>query len=52
MILKHFSQPVDKHRWFDTEFVSYEQRFIVLQHEFKKMKRWLADYAVAPGLSN
>jgi hypothetical protein len=52
MILKHFSQPADKHRWFDTESVGCEQRFIALQHEFKKMKRWLADYAIAPVLSN
>jgi hypothetical protein len=52
MIFKHFSQPADKHRWFDTESVGCEQRFIALQHEFKKMKRWLADYAVVPGLSN
>ncbi len=52
MILKHFSQPADKHRWFDTESVGCERRFIALQHEFKKMKRWFADYAVTPGLSN
>jgi hypothetical protein len=52
MILKHFSQLADKHRWFDTESVGCEQRFIAFQHEFKKMKRWLVDYAVAPGLSN
>ncbi len=30
MILKHFSQLADKHRWFDTESVGCEQRFIAL----------------------
>jgi hypothetical protein len=30
MILKHFSQPADKHRWFNIESMGCEQRFIAL----------------------